>query len=258
MMQAPFLTSPSLALLPGIRHGFFTREGGVSEGVYSSLNCGLGSTDDPARVAENRGRVAQAMGVAAGQLVTPYQVHGTATIVVDAPWAGDARPHGDALVTRTLGIAIAIGTADCGPVLFADPDARVVGAAHAGWKGAIGGVLESAVAAMEGLGARRDRIVAALGPTISQPNYEVGPEVVAQFVAHDPANGSFFVPSLRPGRSLFDLPGYIVGRLRRAGIAADDWGLCTYADADRFFSFRRTTHRGEKDYGRELSAIVLA
>jgi YfiH family protein len=256
--MTPYLTDHRLAALPGVRHGFFTRAGGVSDGIYGSLNCGLGSGDDPARVAENRSRVALATGVAPDRLVTPYQVHGTETIVVDAPWPGDQRPRADAVVTNRTDIAIAVGTADCGPVLLADSAAGVIGAAHAGWKGALAGILESVIAAMEGLGARREQIVAVLGPMISQANYEVGPEVVAQFVAADPAHAALFVPSPRPGRSLFDLPGAIVSRLRRAGVDAASLGLCTYADESRFFSFRRATHRGEKDYGRELSAIALS
>jgi YfiH family protein len=253
----PHLTAPILAPFAGIAHGFFTRVGGVSGGIYASLNCGLGSRDSREHVAQNRSRVAVALGVPAGALVTPYQVHGTHVIAVTAPWDGGNRPQADALVTDRPGIAIGVGTADCGPILLADPTARVVGAAHAGWKGALAGVVESTVAAMEGLGARRDRMVAALGPTISQANYEVGPELVAQFVADDPGNARFFAPSPNPGGSQFDLPEYIIARLRRAGIASESLAFCTYADPARFFSFRRATHRGEADYGRELSVIVI-
>jgi purine-nucleoside/S-methyl-5'-thioadenosine phosphorylase / adenosine deaminase len=251
------LTDPSLAALPGIRHGFFTRIGGVSDGIYASLNCGLGSADDGAKVAANRARVANAVGLDADRLVTPYQVHGIVTVVVDAPWQNDARPKADALVTNRTGIAIGVGTADCGPVLLADPQARIVGAAHAGWRGALAGVLESAIAAMEKLGARRERVFAALGPAIGQANYEVGPEVAAKFIAADRGNTRFFAPSGRDDRSLFDLPGYIVARLQRAGVSAASVNVCTYGDEERFFSFRRATHRGEKDYGRQLSVIVL-
>jgi len=172
------------------------------------------------------------------------------------PWANDARPKADAVVTTRPGIAIAVGTADCGPVLLADPEARVIGAAHAGWRGALAGIIESAIAAMERLGARRERIVAVLGPAISQANYEVGAEVAAQFLP-DRENARFLVPSGRDGRSLFDLGGYIVSRLERAGVSAASLGVCTYADEARFCSFRRATHRGEKDYGRQLSAIML-
>jgi YfiH family protein len=257
MTSAPYLTDPRLAAVAGIRHGFFTRAGGVSDGIYASLNCGIGSSDDPGRVAENRGRVAAALGAGPADLVTPYQVHGTDAITVDGPSPGDARPHADALVTDRPGIAIAIGTADCGPILLADTAAHVIGAAHAGWRGALSGIVESAVAAMERLGARRERIVAALGPSISQANYEVGPELVERFVADDPANRRFFMTSARPGHSRFDLPGYTIVRLERAGVAAVNLGPCTYADEARFYSFRRATHRGEKDYGRQLSVIML-
>src|SRR6185295_1367548 len=180
---------------------------------------GVGSADDRGKVAANRARVAAAVGAEADDLVTPYQVHGTDAIVVETPWSSDARPRADALVTTRRGIAIAVGTADCGPVLLADPQAGVIGAAHAGWRGALAGVTDSAITAMERLGARRDRIVAALGPTISQPNYEVGPEVVAKFIAADRGNARFFVQSGREGHSLFDLPGYIVARLRQAGVS---------------------------------------
>jgi YfiH family protein len=254
----PFLTSADLAGLRGIRHGFFTRDGGVSQGVYASLNCGLGSSDDRTRVSENRARVAAAVGARPVNLATPYQVHGTETIVVDTAWAPNARPYADAVVTNQPGIALGVGTADCGPVLLADEAARVVGAAHAGWRGALGGILESVVAAMEGLGARRGRLVATLGPMISQTNYEVGAEVVERFLAADSSNRRFFASGRRDGHVQFDLPAYIVGRLKAAGVAADNLGPCTYADEARFFSFRRATHRGEADYGRQLSVIVLA
>ncbi len=255
--MTPYLTDSRLAALPGIRHGFFTRAGGVSEGIYASLNCGVGSRDERARVMENRARVATALGTDPDRLAAPYQVHGTDAVVVETAWPAGEGPRADALVTDRPGIALAIGTADCGPVLFADAEARVIGAAHAGWRGARAGVLEQTIAAMEGRGARRERIVAALGPTISQANYEVGPELVANFLADDPANALFFRPSTREGHSLFDLPAFIVARLTAAGVQAASLDLCTYADAERFFSFRRTTHRGEADYGRELSAIVL-
>ena len=253
----PFLTHPSLAL-PGIRHGFFTRAGGVSEGLYASLNCGIGSRDERARVIENRARVSAALGVAAGRLATPYQVHGTAVAFVETAWAPGQGPQADAVVTDRPGVALGIGTADCGPILLADATARVIGAAHAGWRGALAGVGEAAIAAMETLGARRERIVAVLGPSISQANYEVGPELVAQFTQDDPANGRFFAPSPRTGHAQFDLPGYTVARLAAAGVTAAGMDVCTYAESARFFSYRRTTHRGEPDYGRQISAIVLA
>jgi YfiH family protein len=254
---APALTHPALAL-PGIRHGFFTRAGGISGGIYASLNCGLGSADERGRVAQNRARVAAALGQAPEALTTPYQVHGTVALAVSAPVDPGARPHADALVTATPGLAIAVGTADCAPVLFADAAARVIGAAHAGWRGALAGVLEATVAAMEGLGARRDRVHAVLGPTISGENYEVGAELVARFCDADAANARFFAAGARPGHAQFDLPAFIMARLAACGVAAADVALCTYADAGRFFSFRRATHAGENDYGRQLSAIVLA
>ncbi len=253
---APLLAG-NLAL-PGMRHGFFTRDGGVSFGIYASLNCGIGSSDSRDLVAENRARVAQALGLAAENLATPYQVHGAVVAVVDAPWQAGAGPKADAVVTARRGIAVGVGTADCGPILFADPAAGVVGAAHAGWRGALGGVLDATVAAMETLGAARKNIAAVLGPTISQANYEVGPEFAPAFVAAEPANAGFFRPATRPGHQLFDLPAYIVARLQRLGVgSATALGLCTYADETRFFSFRRAIHRGEPDYGRLLSAIAL-
>lgn len=257
--MVPHLTSVELAGLPGIRHGFFTRQGGVSDGIFTSLNCGLGSGDNPEHVRKNRARVAQAIGLDPGKLVTPYQIHGTTTLIVTAPWGPDERPKADALATKTPGIAIAVGVADCTPVLFADPEARVIGAAHAGWRGAFDGILESAVEGMEGLGARRGRMVAAIGPTISRVAYEVGPEFVARFEAADPANRRFFRPAERAGHAYFDLPAYVAARLERLGLAVvEDLHLCTYTDEARFFSFRRATHRGEKDYGRLLAAIALA
>ena len=252
------ITHSSLAGLPGIRHGFFTRQGGVSTGIYASLNCGVGSNDDRDLVRENRRRVTAAMGIAPELLATPYQVHGTEAVIVTDVWDTGNGPKADAVVTDRPGIALGVGSADCGPTLYADAEAGVIAAAHSGWRGALTGILESTIAAMEELGAKRNRIVAVLGPMISQPNYEVGPELVAQFIASDPANGGFFIPSSRSGHSLFDLPGFIVSRLSAAGIAAASVALCTYADENRFFSYRRGTHRDEPDYGRMLSAIVLA
>lgn len=255
-MTIPVIAEPRLAL-PGVRHGFFTRAGGVSAGIYASLNCGIGSRDERAAVMENRARACAAIGAAADRLATPYQVHGTQAVVVDAVWAPGAGPKADALVTNRAGIALGVGSADCGPILFADPVGRVVGAAHSGWRGALAGVGEAAVAAMEGLGARRERIVAVLGPTISQKNYEVGGEVRDRFVAGDPQAARFFAPSTRAGHFLFNLPGAIVARLAAAGVSASNVGLCTYADPQRFFSYRRATHNHEPDYGRLLSAIML-
>lgn len=250
--------SPVLSALPGIRHGWFTREGGVSGGLYASLNTGYGSKDDRANVTENRGRIADAVGVSRNKLVTLYQVHSPDVIVVEEPWSVENNPEADALVTRVPGIALGTSHADCGPVLFADAEARVIGATHAGWKGAFTGVLEATIDAIIGLGARREAIVATLGPTISGKVYEVGPEFVARFRAAGEDIARWFVPSAKDGHALFDLPAYIVQRLRGAGVIASDLGLCTYSDEARFFSYRRTTHRGEADFGRHLAAIVLA
>ena len=251
------LQAPALSL-PGISHAFFTRPGGVSTGLYEGLNTGTGSGDAREAVLENRARAARFLGVEPPQLVTPYQVHGAETVVVAEVWAPGNGPKADALVTDRPGIAIGVGTADCGPVLFADPEAQVVGAAHAGWKGAVGGILESTLVAMEGLGAERRRIVAVLGPTISADAYEVGPEFVARLLELDPDNKRYVRPSARDGHAFFDLPAYIVDRLGRAGIAAvHNLALCTYSDEKRFFSYRRSTHRGEPDYGRLLAAISI-
>ncbi len=252
------LQALSLAELAGIQHAFFTRAGGVSQGVYASLNGGVGSDDAPDKVAENRARMAATLGVTADRLLTPYQIHSPDVVVVEAPWTHDKRPRADALVTRTSRLAIGISTADCGPLLFADAVAGVIGAAHAGWRGAFAGVIEATVAAMEKLGAERARIAAALGPTISQSNYEVGPELVARFTAADAANARFFTDSPKAGHAMFDLPRYIAERVRRAEIMNfEDLGLCTYAEPERFYSFRRTTHRNEPDYGRHINAIAL-
>ncbi|MEH3146758.1 MAG: peptidoglycan editing factor PgeF [Methylobacterium frigidaeris] len=251
------IEAPALAALPGIRHAYFTRRGGVSEGLYASLNGGLGSGDDPAAVAENRRRMTERLGVDPGALASLHQVHSAEAVVVEAPFA--ERPRADAMASRVPGLALGILTADCGPILFADPVNRVVGAAHAGWKGALTGIIEATVAAMESLGAERAAITAVLGPTISRAAYEVGPEFRDRFTAADPGNARWFTLSPeRPDHSLFDLPGYVVARLDRAGIGkVADLGLCTYGDPDRFYSYRRTTHRSEPDYGRLISAISL-
>jgi YfiH family protein len=257
--EAGLLRARSLIGLDGIRHAFFTREGGISEGIYATLNGGVGSSDLPERVRENRARMASALGVAPDRLLSAYQIHSPTVAVAEKPWPASERPRADAIVTRTPSLAIGISTADCGPVLFADRHARVIGAAHAGWKGALSGVLEATIAAMEKLGAQRARIVAALGPLIRQPNYEVGPEFVQRFEAADAENGRFFAPTARAGHALFDLAGFIAARLERAGVGQfEDLGRCTYAEPDCFFSYRRTTHRGEPDYGRHINAIVLA
>jgi YfiH family protein len=252
------LQAASLSKLARIRHGFFTRSGGVSQGVYASLNGGVGSNDAPDKVAENRARMAAALGVPADRLLTAYQIHSPDVVVADKPWTQANRPRADAIVTRTPALAIGISTADCGPLLLADAEAGVIGAAHAGWRGALTGVIEAAIVAMEKLGAERARIAAALGPTIRQPNYEVGPEFVARFLAAAADNARFFAPSDRAGHAMFDLAGYIAARLQRAGIVQfEDLGLCTYAEPERFFSYRRTTRLGEPDYGRHINAIAL-
>ncbi|TPI21371.1 peptidoglycan editing factor PgeF [Mesorhizobium sp. B3-1-7] len=248
--------SPLLEKAQGMRHGYFTRIGGVSDGIYRGLNIGTGSSDDQTLVAENRRRVADWMGVPADHLLTAHQVHSPDVIVAREPFAGP-RPKADAIVTDRPGIAIGASTADCGPVLFADTDARIIGAAHAGWKGAFTGVLENTILAMEYLGARRERIVAVLGPSIGPDNYEVGPEFVARFVEADADNHRYFGPSKTAGHSMFDLNQYTVDRLRKAGVTAEGLGRCTYAEEDLFYSYRRTTHRKEADYGRQVSAIVL-
>ena len=257
-VQPDPIRSPALdELAPnGVRHGFFTRAGGVSRGIYRGLNAGVGSQDARENVAENRGRVAAWLGVGPQCLLSLYQTHSPDALVVRAPFSGE-RPKADALVTDRPGLAIGVLTADCGPVLYADAEAGVVGAAHAGWKGALTGILESTVAAMEKLGARRERIVAVLGPSIGPDNYEVGPEFVERFVAVEAQNERYFTPSPKPGHALFDLNGYTLDRLARTGVAAHGVNRCTYADDDAFFSYRRATHRGEGDYGRQISAIVL-
>jgi YfiH family protein len=253
------LQAPSLARLPPVRHGFFTRDGGVSQGVYSSLNGGVGSDDAAYRVDQNRARMATALGVVPGRLLTPYQIHSPDVVIAEVPWTATDRPRADAVVTRVPGLAVGVSTADCGPLLFADIEAGVIGAAHAGWRGALGGVIEATVAALERLGASRARIVAALGPTIRQPNYEVGPEFVDRYLADDPSNTRFFAPSQRAGHAMFDLAGYIAERIERAGIVNfEDLGPCTYAEPERFYSYRRATQLGEPDYGRHINAIALA
>ena len=256
-----YITSPDLAALPGIRHAFFTRNGGVSEGLYASLNGGMGSADDKAHVMENRARMAKVLGVAPSHLLGLYQVHSADVIEATAEWPaqrpGD-RPRADAMVTRQKGIALGVASADCGPILFADGEAGVAGAAHSGWKGAFTGIGEATLAAMERLGARRDRIVAVLGPTISANAYEVGPEFMQRFTDLNPDDARFFAPSPREHHAMFDLPAYITHRLTAAGIGRFiDLALCTYGNPERFYSYRMTTHRGEPDYGRLLSAIAL-
>lgn len=251
-MTLEIITSP---LMGPARHGFFTRRGGASSGIFAGLNCGPGSSDQSEIVEINRARVAMAMGVDDDGLVTVNQVHSaTAVTVTSVP---ETRPEADALVTATPGLCLAILTADCQPVLFHDPDAGVIGAAHAGWRGAVDGVLEATIDAMEALGASRDAIRAVIGPSISQQAYEVGPEFLDRFLSDDPENARFFAGG-EGDRVHFDLPAYGLHRLRSAGIAKAEWTRhCTYNDPDRFYSFRRTTHAGEADYGRLISAIRL-
>lgn len=245
------LTSDALAA----RHGFFTRKGGASSGIFAGLNCGTGSTDQAEIVAINRARVAEAMGAAPEALVTVHQVHSARAVAVSGPLS--IRPEADGLVTATPGVLLAVLTADCQPVLFHDSAAGVIGAAHAGWRGAVDGVLEATLDAMEALGALRRRIHAVIGPTISQKAYEVGPEFFDRFQGEDPDSTRFFVGGAN-GRMHFDLPGYGLYRLRLAGVGQAEWtGHCTYTDAARFYSYRRTIHAGEADYGRLISAIRL-
>ena len=253
-MSTPFLTHPSLEL-PRIKHGFFTRQGGVSTGIYKSLNCGPGSHDDAENVRTNRHRVIAAL--EGGELATAHQVHSPDVFVVAGGMPAE-RPKVDALVTKTPGILLGILTADCGPVLFADNDARVAGAAHAGWKGAFTGVLENTVAAMEQLGAKRERITAVLGPCIAQPSYEVGPEFAARLLEANAANAAYFKPSVKAEHQMFDLPGYVLAQLAATRIGAfTAVGRDTCAEHEFFFSYRRTTLRKEPDYGRQISVIGL-
>jgi YfiH family protein len=261
-MPAPE-TAPSaarsslLAALAGVRHGFFGRQGGVSTGIYASLNAGAGSSDDPAAVAENRTRIAAAFGLPPERLLSAYQIHSAEAVVVDGPWTGE-RPRADGLVTRCPSLAVSALAADCAPVLLADATARVVAAAHAGWRGALSGVLDRTVAAMVRAGAAKTRIVAAIGPCIAQASYEVGPEFEATFLADDAANARFFLPG-EGDRRQFDLKAYCAARLRAAGVAAVDvLAEDTCAEEERFFSNRRAFRRGEADFGRNLSVIALA
>ena|SRR5271163_1642153 len=243
---------------PGIRHGFFTRQGGVSCGLFASLNCGFGSGDATETVARNRAIATERLGLSSDRLVTCYQVHSTTVVTVEKPWPRDAAPRADGLVTRGSGIALGILTADCVPVLFEDAAARVIGAAHGGWRGALGGIVEATLDRMETLGARRARIRAGIGPCIAQASYEVGPEFPQRFLAHDPASAAYFAPAWRTDHFMFDLPGYIERRLARAGIAVIDRAARdTVAEGTRFFSYRRACLRGEPVYGRALSAIAL-
>jgi YfiH family protein len=256
MARIETIASPLLSALPGVRHAFFTRKGGASRGVYDSLNVGVGSRDDPDAVQENRARAAATLGVELPDLLTCFQIHSSSVVVAAAPFA--ARPEADAVVTRVPGLACGALAADCAPVLLADAEARVVGAAHAGWKGALGGIVAAAVDAMEAQGARRERIVAAIGPCISQASYEVGDDFFDRFAAEAPGSHAFFAAGTRPGRRQFDLPGFVLKRLEEAGVSQAEWvGRDTCAEEQLFFSNRRGVLRGEPDYGRLLSAILL-
>jgi YfiH family protein len=247
-----------LLAAPGIRHGFSTRDGGVSEGLFASLNCGFGSGDNVERVAENRARVAAKLRVAPERLVTCYQIHSAEVVVVDRPWPREAAPRADGMVTTVPGIALGVLAADCTPVLLADAKAGVIGACHAGWRGALGGIVESTLEAMERRGARLERIAAVVGPCIGKLSYEVGPEFPAPFLAVDPADADLFQPAARAEHFLFDLAGYVLRRLRRLGVrTAAATGGDTAAEEPRFFSYRRACLRGERDYGRLISAIAL-
>lgn len=250
------ITHPLLTL-PGVRHGFFTRQGGVSTGLYEGLNTGVGSMDDPAAVAENRRRIAAHFGGTADDLAACYQIHSAVARVAEAGWKGE-RPEGDATVSATPGVICAVLTADCAPVLLADAEAGVVGAAHAGWKGALTGIIHSTVAAMEALGARPDRLAAVVGPCISQASYEVGADYQERFEHHDPGAGRFFAPGETADKRQFDLPGYVLWRLEQAGVGDAAWtGEDTRTDAARFYSNRRAYLNGEPDFGRLMSAISL-
>ena len=256
MSGLELLTSPLLASIGGIKHGFFTRNGGVSEGVYESLNVGLGSGDDPVRVRENRRRAAKAFGAPPERLVTAYQVHSARAVAADAPWS-EAPPEADALISTAPGLMLGTLAADCAPVLIADGEARVVAAVHAGWKGAASGVITSAVQAMVARGASRERLIAAVGPCIAQASYEVGAEFEARFLALSKDFGRFFAGGAANTR-WFDLPGFILAQLALAGVTRSEWvGADTCADPDRFFSNRRAVKQHEPDYGRLLTAIMI-
>ena len=247
-----------LADLSGVQHRFFTRKGGISAGLYSSLNCGYGSGDSPDNVRENRRRVAEVFGLGEPDLLTLHQIHSTEVLTVAADrWTSPGAPKADGLVTDRPGVVLGVMAADCAPVLFADGEARVIGAAHAGWKGALAGVAEATIAAMEKLGAKRERLKVVVGPCIGRDSYEVGPEFPAPFLAQDDANRDFFKPSPRAGHFIFDLAGYLVRRIARVGVTATATGHDTLTETGDFFSYRRNTLDGVRDYGRGLSAIAL-
>lgn len=257
--QAEYIQDDTLAQLPRIHHGFFTRNGGVSEGIYASLNIGAGSDDNPESVIENKRRVAEAMDVPPSHLLTLYQVHSTQVVTVDRPFAPGEKPNADGMVTAIPGLALGILTADCAPVLFADATAGVIGACHAGWKGALHNIMKNTLEAMEALGANRSQVVACVGPCIGQESYEVGPEFYENFAAESPANPLFFEPSpTRSGHYHFDLPGYVRHALQLCGVAqANILAKDTCFQENAFFSNRRRNLRGEADYGRQVSVIML-
>jgi YfiH family protein len=255
MLEA--LTADNLATFATLRHGFFTRAGGVSEGVFAALNCGLASADDRAKVMENRRRVAAHLGIPAENLLSAHQIHSPDVATVTSPWKPDDRPQADALVTKGTGIALGILTADCTPILFADARAGVIGVAHAGWRGALSGVIENTVDAMEKLGAARTSIHAAIGPCIGQNSYEVGPEFPAPFLAENDAHKRFFRPAFRSDHYMFDLPGYVAGKLRALGLASVEPSPAdTLPDEARFFSYRRNCLKGETRTGIQISVVV--
>ena len=252
------IQAPSLAALDGVQHRFFTRRGGVSSGLFSSLNCGYGSADAPDNVRENRRRVAEQFGLGEPDLQTVHQIHSTDVLTVaDGRWSSPGAPKADGLVTDRPGVVLGVLAADCAPVLLADGDGGVIGAAHAGWKGALGGVVDATITAMEKLGARRERIKVVVGPCIGPSSYEVGPEFPAPFLAQDPANAAFFRTAERQGHFMFDLPGYLLHRIARNGVAVAATGHDTLTATEDFFSYRRNTLSGVRDYGRGLSAIAL-
>jgi polyphenol oxidase len=245
--------------IAGVRHGFFGRQGGHSTGLYASLNCGLGSGDDRATVIRNRTIVARALGGEEPSLLTVHQVHSADAVPVTAPWTHEARPRADAMVTNVPGLILGSLTADCAPVLFVDPEARVVGVAHAGWKGALTGIMDQTVIQMEKLSATRANIRAVIGPTISQAAYEVGPEFFDRFTEAEPGNHQFFTKSVKNGHYMFDLPRYLLVRMRDFGVGhVTNTRICTYGNESEYFSFRRATHRGETDYGRQIAAITIS
>jgi hypothetical protein len=252
------IVSDLLKQQDNVRHGFFTRQGGVSNGIYSSLNCGYGSGDEADKVRENRLRVTAKLGIEQNHIASVRQVHSGRAVVAQADWSRETMPEADAIVTAEHGLAIGILTADCTPVLFCDASVPVIGAAHAGWRGAKGGVLEATIELMVELGAARESICASIGPTISQAAYEVGEDFRDNFVSDDLNNAAFFVKDDEGGKPHFDLPGYCRNRLIQTGIQSVELlGLCTYASDSLFYSYRRSTHRGEADYGRQISAIVI-